>query len=141
MKRDRYRHALSVATAATTVGALTATGWITGAAAADYATKKSLAQQDQAAQAQLQQGRYTSEVNEQAREDGPVTILKHRPIKKRVTIRYIAGAAVGSTSVGSGGIITSQPSQPTQPSSSGSSSAGNAAPPPPPPAPAPTSGS
>jgi hypothetical protein len=148
-KRDRYRRAATGVTAATTVGALTMTGWLTGVAASDYAGQQAQRAREQAAasaQAQREQNRYNTALARQARAHGPLIVYKDRPVKKRVTVHYVTGYSVGSSTVGSGGTVSSSASQSAPTATSGSSGGSQApapapAPPPPPPQPAPSTGS
>lgn len=141
-KRDRYRRAAVTVTAATTVGALTATGWLAGVAAADYAKQQAKRADDQAsaaAKVQRQQARYDAALARRAVADGPLIVYKDRPVKKRVTVQYVASPSIGSSAVGSGGTISTSTSQTaSSPTSSGSGGTGTPAPPPPPPPPPPT---
>lgn len=147
-KRDRYRLAAAAVTGATTVGALTATGWLGGVAAADYAEQESQRAAEQAAtaaQAQRARAKYDAAVaRQQSRAEGPRIVYKQRPTRTRVTVQYVAGAATAAP-VGPGSTVTS--SAPQQAPGGQSPNSGHQAPsappppPPPPPAPAPSSGS
>lgn len=144
--RDRYRRAATGVTAATTVGALTVTGWLTGVAASDYARQQTQRDQEEAAataNAQRDQARYNTALARQARADGPLIVYQDRPVKRRVTVQYATSYSVGSSTVGSGGTVSSSTSQSTSATPSGGSGTGSqpAPPAPPPPAPAPSTGS
>ncbi len=149
-KRDRYRLAVAAITGATTVGALTATGWLGGVAAADYAEQESQRAAEQAvatAEAERAQAEYDAVVARQlSRAEGPSIVYKKRPVKHRVSIRYVTGSSTTASQTSSGGTITSSTPQGTgnqSPSTPTHQAASNPAPPPPPPPPppAPSSGS
>lgn len=78
--RDRARRAVTVATVAGSVGALTATGWLMGAAASDFA-----------AQQQPQQSRPADQAERRV-----------RPYVTRVTVRYVIAAASTTSAPGPG---------------------------------------
>jgi len=143
-KRDRYRRLAASATAATTVGALTLTGWLSGVAASDYAAQQAKQTADEAAvaaKAERAQARYAAAL---AQSEGPRIVYRERPIKKRVTIQYVTSTPSSSSIVGSGGSIASSTAQSAPAGqSSGAGGQGHAAapPPPPPPPPAPSTGS
>jgi len=168
--RDRYRLALAALTGVTTVGALTACGWLAGTAAHDHeaslGTKEAARQQAQRrALFEWQQQRAAWRA---AHADRPRvrTVWRKRPERTVVDTRVVRVGSVGTggtlstsggTSGGSSGSSTyagsstaGGPSGASSGGSSGGSSAGSsvshqsAAPPPPPPpkpAPAPSSGS
>lgn len=126
--RDRYRLAVRATTATVAAGAMTATGWLAGAAAQDQA--KVTAEKQAAENARLAQT--------------PTTIVRERPATTRVTTRYIT-AARPSDSVGNGGDVNSDSGSDSG-SDQGSSAPAQdnsapAPPPPPPPPPAPSNGS
>ena len=156
--RDRYRLAVWTATAAVAAGAITATGWVAGAAAQDKAQDDSARQAEQDAQARREYDAWLALYGEQPRTSKPRAVLRQRPVRTRVTTRYLA-ATSPTAAVGTGGTVSipstssSSSSSSRQSSSSGS---GNQAPtqaptqtqtqtpqplPPPPPPPTPTSGS
>ncbi len=153
--RDRYRVAVAAVTGVTTIGALTATGWLGGVAAADYSKQELQRQAEQAAAAAKQarqQARYEAAVaRQQSLAEGPKVILRQRPQKTRVSTQYVQAA--GTSSVGPGGSVsypsTSQPASGTASPSGGQAPpaapaagpAPAAPPPPPPPPPAPSTGS
>ncbi|MGD9957981.1 hypothetical protein [Nocardioides sp.] len=148
-KRDRYRLAAAAITGATTVGALTATGWLGGVAAADYTQQQNERAAEQAAaaaKAERAQARYDAAVaRQQSRAEGPRIVYKQRPVKHRVSVQYVTGATSTSTSTGT---VTSTSTSTSTGTSTPSSNQGHQAPssnpappPPPPPPPAPSSGS
>ena len=129
--RDRYRLAVRATTATVAAGAMTATGWVAGAAAQDQAKVTAEKRAAQAAEAaRLAQT--------------PRTVVRERPATTRVTTRYIT-AARSSDPVGNGGDVNSDSG--SDGGGDGGSSApaqNNSAPapqPPPPPPPAPSNGS
>ena len=130
--RDRYRTAVTVGTGLGVVGALAGSGWLAGAAASRF-------EADQASQP-VDAPRTRAE-----RHDGRP--LRERPIRTRVTVRYVS--AVGSTTVGAGGTVTrvggsssgSGGSGGSGASGGGTSSGPGPAPAPPPEPTTPTSGS
>jgi hypothetical protein len=161
-KRDRYRIAVAAVSGLTTFGALTASGFIAGAAAGDYEADQA---QKLAAQ-QAEQAAYKAAKRERAaiikanekfyadaaeRAANPKVIIRERKHVLHVTTNYVGG---GSTTAGSGGTVSSSGGGYTGGSTSGGSSSGgsssggsssgggtSAPPPPPPPPPAPSSGS
>jgi hypothetical protein len=151
--RDRYRLAVWSVTAAVAAGAITATGWVAGAAAQDQAQDDSARQAEQDAQARQEYDAWLARYGEQPRTRKPRAVLRQRPVRTRVTTRYIT-ATSPTAAVGTGGTV-STPSTSTSSSSSSSqqpssSGGGNQTqtqtqtpqpPPPPPPPPTPTSGS
>jgi hypothetical protein len=150
-KRDRYRLAVAAITGVTTVGALTATGWLGGVAAADYNAQEQERAAEQAAataKAERAQAKYDAAVaRQQSRANGPRIVYKQRPVKRRVSVRYVNGTSSGSPYSGPSGSVTST-STSTSNGTSTTSSTGHqspasnpAPPPPPPPPPAPSSGS
>jgi hypothetical protein len=149
--RDRYRLAVAAVSGAMTFGALSATGLIAGAAAADHeADLAQKAAEQQAAKAAYQQAkrdraalirankRYVAQLADNA--SHPHVVLRHRPHVTKVTTQYVGSG--GSSSVGGGGSV-SYPSGGGGGSSSGGGGGGGtpAPPPPPPPPPAPSTGS
>lgn len=155
--RDRYRLAVWTATAAVAAGAITATGWVAGAAAHEQAQDDAERQAEQDAQARQEYDAWLARYGEQpgATQDSsvkPRTVVRTRPVRTRVTTRYVTATAATAT-VGTGGTVgtTSTTSQTHQTGSSGSSTPTQTQaqpqnqnpppPPPPPPPPAPTSGS
>lgn len=125
--RDRYRLAVRATTASVAAGAMTATGWLAGAAAQDQAqvTAEKQAAQDARQAAQK-----------------PTTIVRERPTTTRVTTRYIT-AARSSDPIGNGGDVNSDSSDSGSNQGSSAPAQDNSAPapPPPPPPPAPSNGS
>lgn len=148
--RDRYRLAVWTTTAAVAAGAVTATGWVAGAAAQQQDRADAAEQARQDAQARKEYDAWLAAYGDQAAERPVRTVVRHRPTRTRVTTRYVTASA--TTSVGAGGTVsTPAPSAPPAPAAgtsgtSGSGGSGGAStpappPPPPPPAPAPSSGS
>ena len=121
--RDRHRFGVSVATGATTTAvALTATGWVMGAAAHDYEAHQAAraAQQREAeATAARQQAEYLAAL-ELAKPR--VVIVGQRPRRVHVITRYVRAAAPAAPSAG--GTVRapstySAPSAPSAPSGGG----------------------
>lgn len=139
--RDRGRRTVTAATVIGSVGALTATGWLMGAAASDFAAQQQPAGSDQAGD-----GRPTAKQPRPGRR--PV-----RPYVTRVTIRYVTAAGsttsapgpgatvVPAASTSSGSSTSSSSSTSSGPSDSSGTSSGPGPAPEPAPAPAPSSGS
>ena len=150
-KRDRYRLAVAAITGVTTVGALTATGWLGGVAAADYNTQQEQRAAEQAAataKAERAQARYDAAVaRQESRANRPRIVYKQRPVKQRVSVRYVNGTSSTSSYSGPSGTVTSTSTSTSTGTSTPSSTshqapASNPAPPPPPPPPpAPSTGS
>lgn len=140
--RDRYRFAVWTTTAAVAAGALTATGWVAGAAAHDRAQDDAARQAEQDAQAGAEYAAWLARYGDQARSQRPRTVVRQRPARTRVSTRYVI--ATGSTAaVGAGGTVSTPiaPSSQSQQTGSGSGTQTPQPPPPPPPPPTPTSGS
>lgn len=148
--RDRNRLAVNAVTGVITAASLTSVGWLTGAAADDFAQDQAEQEAQQQAQARQTQADYAAALAKSQRPQKPT--LRQRPTRTRVITRYVR--AVGTSSVvGSGGTVTSSSSSASAgfsgPGLSGGSSGGASggssgpapAPPPPPPPPAPSSGS
>ena len=135
--RDRGRRAVVAATGVGAVGALTATGWLMGAAASDLA-----AQQAASTDATPTAAAPTAA----APTDAAPTGRRERPYVTRVTLRYVTAAGTASSVPGSGGTLTrvssggSGSSGPSG-SSSGPGPAPATGPAPEPAPPAPSSGS
>ena len=152
-KRDRYRLAVAAITGVTTIGALTATGWLGGVAAADYNAQEQQRAAEQAAanaKAERAQAKYDAAVaRQQSRANGPRIVYKQRPVKRRVSVRYVTGTSSSSPYSGPSGTVTSSSTYTSTsngtstPSSAGhqAPSSNPAPPPPPPPPPAPSTGS
>lgn len=153
--RDGYRRALAAVTGLTTVGALTACGWLAGAAArdhsADQSSKDAARQQTQRqALAEWQRQRAAWRAAQAAPRSRVRAVWKKRP---EVTVVDTRVVRIGS--IGTGGSLSNSGSGQTYSGSSGSGGgsggggggggrppASNPAPQPPPrPAPAPSSGS
>jgi hypothetical protein len=155
--RDRYRLAVAAVSGAITVGALSATGLLAGAASADHQARLAEdAAKQHAEQAAYRKAKrehralvraskqYAAQLAHEA--EHPQLALRERPQVTRVTTQYLRA---GSGSVGSGGTIGSSggSSGGWSGGSSGGSSGGGSgggsvpAPPPPPPPPAPSTGS
>lgn len=155
--RDRYRLAVWASTATVAAGAITATGWLAGAAAHDQA-ELDAAQQSRQAQQDRQDARaaatyaaWLARSSDRGQTHPPRTTVRQRPTQTRVVTRYVT-ATSPSAAVGAGGTV-STPTAPaaqtqTQPQTStpvGGNGNGNQStstpPPPPPPPPTPTNGS
>ncbi|GAA3802599.1 hypothetical protein GCM10022242_02020 [Nocardioides panacisoli] len=134
--RDRYRLAVTGATAAVAAAAITATGWLAGTAAHHQDQAAAQRKADQKALARAQYAAWKAKYGDPARARHAHTriVLKDRPTRTRVTTRYVTAA---STSLGQGGTVT--PQAPAAPAPHPAAPV-HAAPPPPPP-PAPTHGS
>jgi len=154
--RDRYRRALAAVTGLTTVGALTACGWLAGMASRDHQADQSAkdAARQQAQRRALVEWRRQQDAwraAQAARGPRIRTVWKKRP-EVTVTDTRVVRVGTGGTLSGSGGggsySGVSASGGPSRSSGGGSSGGGghqpapHAAPPPPPrPAPAPSSGS
>jgi hypothetical protein len=158
--RDAWRRALAGLTGVTTVGALTACGWLAGVAARDHAAdtqRKETARQAAQRRAQDEWARRQAAwLAEQARHPQVRTVWKKRPTVTVVDTRVVRAGSVGpggtlsssgggslASSSSSGGSVRSGSSGysgGSRPSGGGGGAATSAAPPPAPP-PAPTSGS
>lgn len=147
--RDRYRLAVSATTAAVAAGAMTATGWMAGAAAQDYSQTEARKQAEQDQRAQEQYAAWVAENGDRVVAQRPRVVLRQRPTKTRSTTRYVTAAGT-SASVGPGGTVSNPVPSTSQSSSQSSSqtSSSNAGqqtstqqPPPPPATAAPTNGS
>lgn len=161
--RDAYRSALVALTSLSTVGAITACGWLAGVAARDHASQeqvkesaRAVAQQQTQAEWQRAQDAWLAG---QPKEQRVRTIWKKRREVTRVETRLVrspvigtggslrssSGSVSGTASVtpSSGGGNAAGPVRASGGTSggSGSHSAPASAPPKPPPAPAPSSGS
>jgi hypothetical protein len=141
--RDRHRLGMTLATGTTTAVALSATGWVMGAAAHDYEQQQAeRAAQQRAAQARAAQARaeYRAAVEAAKR---PVVLRRDRPYRTHVITRYVRSAGTtGSATPAPGGTVR----LPAPASGGGGGSAPPPAaapppPPPPPPPPAPSTGS
>ena len=156
--RERYRAAVWATTATVAAGAISATGWVAGAAAHDEATDAAVNQAAQDAQAQREHDRWLARYGDASpSRERRHPVVRQRPTRTRVTIRYVTAAGT-NPAPGPGGTVspstgsTSQQLttvQPAQPASSGTGGGGGGGtgatphppPPPPPPPPTPTSGS
>ena len=105
--RDRGRRAVVAATGVGAVGALTATGWLMGAAASDLAAQQAASTDATPTAA--------------APTDAAPTGRRERPYVTRVTLRYVTAAGTASSVPGSGGTLT-------RVSSRGSGSSGSSGP-------------
>ena len=141
--RDRHRIAMSLATGTTTAVALSATGWVMGAAAHDYEqqqAERATQERAAAARAARAQAEYRAAV-EAAKP--PAVLRQDRPYRRHVTTRYVrAAGSSGSAAPAPGGTVR----LPASPAGGGGGSAPPPAaaappPPPPPPPPAPSTGS
>ncbi|MET1058997.1 MAG: hypothetical protein ABWX84_05345, partial [Nocardioides sp.] len=94
--RDRGRRAVVAATGVGAVGALTATGWLMGAAASDFAAQQAARQADP--------------TSADPAADAPTTTApggrRERPYVTRVTVRYVTAAGAVSPAPGPGGALT-----------------------------------
>lgn len=127
--RDRGRRAVVAATGVGAVGALTATGWLMGAAASDLAAQQAASTDATPTAA--------------APTDAAPTGRRERPYVTRVTLRYVTAAGTASSVPGSGGTLTrvSSGGSGRSGSSSGPGPAAAPVPAPEPAPPAPSSGS
>jgi hypothetical protein len=147
--RDGYRRALTAVTTLTTVGALTACGWLAGTAAHDHNAQQ---QAQDAARQQTQRQALAKWQRQRAAWRATHGGARVRTVwKKHPQTTVVDTRVVRSAGIGTGGTLSSSSGS----SSSGSSSSGSgsggggggrppashAAPPPPPPKPAPSSGS
>ncbi len=148
--RDRYRLAVWTTTAAVTAGAISATGWVAGAAAHDHAGSEAARQAEQDAQASEEYAAWLARYGDQPATRTPRTVLRQRPVRTRVSTRYVTAASPAT--VGPGGTVatpsapaaTSSQAQAPSPAQTQAPSQPTATPPPPPPPPpppTPTSGS
>jgi hypothetical protein len=119
--RDRGRLVVNAVTVLGTAGALTATGWLMGSAARDFAAQQASAGTDTEGDQRTKSG------------------LRERPSVTRVTVRYVT--STGSTVPGPGPSVV--PDDGSSGSDGGSGSSGSSSGPGPAPeqAPAPSSGS
>jgi uncharacterized membrane protein YgcG len=147
--RDGYRRALAAVTGLTTVGALTACGWLAGAAARDHTadqSSKNAARQQAQRQALAEWQR--QQASWRAAQAAPRTRVR-AVWKKRPEVTVVDTRVVRIGSIGTGGSLSNSGSGQTYSGSSNSGSGGGGGgrppvshpAPPPPPRPAPTSGS
>ena len=132
--RDRGRRAVVAATGVGAVGALTATGWLMGAAASDLAAQQA---------ASTDATPTAAAPTDAAPTDAAPTGRRERPYVTRVTLRYVTAAGTASSVPGSGGTLTrvSSGGSGRSGSSSGPGPAAAPVPAPEPAPPAPSSGS
>ena len=150
--RDRYRLAVAAVSGLTTVGALTATGFLAGATAKDYQNEQDAKAAEQHAaevtwkREQKAMARANKEFAAQltTNAEHPRVIVRERRHISHVITQYVGGGS----SVGGGGTVYGGGSSggstggSTGGSSGGSSGGGGTTtPPPPPPPPPPSSGS
>ncbi|HQR28514.1 MAG TPA: hypothetical protein PLP61_15835, partial [Nocardioides sp.] len=110
--RDRYRLAVAAVSGLVTVGTLSATGLIAGAAAsehhADLAAKAAEQRAERLAYRQaVREHRALVKASKQyaaALGSDPQVVVRERPRVTRVTTQYLSSG--GSTSVGTGGSVT-----------------------------------
>lgn len=110
--RDRGRLAVTAVTGLGAVGAITTTGWLAGAAAADFAAEQASTSTSRASGA----GATSTPVVDRRPDRGRP--LRQRPYITRITVRYVPGAA-SAPAPASGGTVTGVP--PASATSSGSS--------------------
>lgn len=140
--RNGYRVLVAAVTGALSLGSLTVTGLVAGQAAADHNDQLAAkALKEREAQEKYERDKAAYEAALAAAE--PQVIWKKRPVKKRVSIRYIQA---GGSSLGGGGSVGSGGSGGSggggnSSGGGGGSSSGAGTPPPPPPPPPPSSGS
>lgn len=113
VRRDRYRLAVVAVTGVAAAGSLTATGWLVGQAAQTWSAQQPAADTGSGhanARPAASHHRRTAE-----RDDERV-VLRPRPARTRVTLRYVRPAApVG------GGSVSSTPTRTTNPAPAPSS--------------------
>jgi hypothetical protein len=128
--RDRYRLAVTAVTGVSTVGALTATGWLASVAAQDYTDQQKAKAAEEAQAAKAWAKKYARQQAKYAKAQAAAAepIVKQRPYVTRTTTQYVQAAGT-SAAPGSGGEVA--------PVSSGSAAAPAAAPAASAPAPAP----
>ncbi|MGH3336008.1 MAG: hypothetical protein ACRDOZ_09335, partial [Nocardioides sp.] len=102
--RDRYRLAVTAVTGVSTVGALTATGWIVGVAAQDFADQEAAKAAKEAKAAKAWARKYAKEQAEYAEATAAATTLKQRPYVTRTTTQYVQAAGT-SAAPGPGGAV------------------------------------
>ena len=139
--RDRYRLAVTAVTGVSTVGALTATGWLVGVSAQDYHDKEAAKAAEEAQAAKAWAKKYARQQAKYAEATAAGTTLVQRPYVTRTAIQYVQAAAT-SAAPGSGGAVapvssSSGAAAPTTSSAPAASSAPASAPAPAAPAPAP----
>lgn len=143
--RDRFRTVVVAGTGIATVAALSATGWLTGATARDYdaaQARKAAAQEARQRAVRAWQRATRAQAAATAR---PRVVLRERPHRTHVTLRYV-DSVPGSSAVGPGGAVSAPASVPAPaaapaPATNAAPPPPAPAPPPPPPPPAPSSGS
>jgi hypothetical protein len=133
--RDRYRGTVSVMTGVVGATAITATGWVAGVVAQDAQEE---AAKQATSEATAQQGDAGRVASPDVRGPRPRTVLRQRPIKTRVTLRYVTAA---SGVPGVGGTVSAGPTQTRPAPAPHAAPAPPPAPPQPPPPPAPSNGS
>jgi len=152
--RDKYRLAVAAVSGLTTVAALSATGFLAGAAASDYQDEqvRKAAEQRAAKVAWKQEQKAVAQANKEFYKQlttnaaHPKVIERQREHESHVTTYYYGGGSGvgGGGTVGGGGYTggSSGGSSGGSGGSSGGSSGGGGTPaPPPPPPPPPSSGS
>jgi hypothetical protein len=141
--RDRGRLTVAAVTGVGAVGALTATGWLMGSAASDFAAQQAAAADANDPTTTQAAPAGSSETGQRPRGGAG---LRQRPYVTRVTLHYITAAGSTSAAPGPGGTLSRSSGSSGPSSSSGSSGPGPAqvpasAPAPVPAPPAPSSGS
>ena len=108
--RDRYRLAVTAVTGVTTVGALTATGWLVGASAQDYTDQQKAKAAEEAAAAKAWAKKYARQQARYAKAQAAAAapILKQRPYVTRTTTQYVQAAGTSAAPGGSGGSVYSR---------------------------------
>ena len=103
--RDRYRLAVLTTTASVAAGAIAATGWAAGAAARDQAETDAAQQAEQDARANAEYAAWQEQYGTQAVTRKPRTIVRQRPTRTRVSMRYVT-ATSPVAAVGPGGTVS-----------------------------------
>src|SRR5687767_13932515 len=92
--RDRYRLAVTAVTGVSTAGALTATGWIVGVAAQDFADQQAAKAAEEAKAAKAWAKKYARQQAKYAEATAAANAtLKQRPYVTRTTTQYAQAAA------------------------------------------------
>ena len=103
--RDRYRLAVTAVTGVGTAGALTATGWLVGVSAQDFADQQAAKAAKEAKAAKAWAKKYARQQAKYAKaQAAAATTLKQRPYVTRTTTQYVQAAPV-SAAPGSGGAV------------------------------------
>ena len=103
--RDRYRLAVTAVTGVSTAGALTATGWLVGVAAQDFADQQAAKAAKEAKAAKQWAKEYAAQQAEYAKATAAASAtLKQRPYVTRTTTQYVQAAGT-SAAPSSGGTV------------------------------------